>query len=251
LEVMKIIPDKSIDMILCDLPYKMTSGKWDILIPFDKLWEYYDKIIKDDGIICLFGTQPFTTDIINSNRNKFRYCWYWEKSSRPNGFVHAKNKPLTKIEEVCIFSKYKYGHESQVENRMRYYPQNVKSIGIKKVGPKGEMLGKRPNQDGKLYEAFENYPNNVLLYSHDEPSVHPTQKPVELCQYLIKTYTKENETVLDNCSGSGTTGVACKYINRKCMLIEKDEKYFQMGVDRIRNPEKQLKKIETKFSLFE
>lgn len=132
LEVMKNIPDKSIDMILCDLPYGTTACKWDTIIPFEPLWEQYKRIIKDNGAICLFSSQPFTTNLIGSNLDMFKYCWYWKKS-KPNGWQHAKNKPMTAIEEICVFSKAPMGHVSQLGyKRMIYNPQGVKSIGTKK-----------------------------------------------------------------------------------------------------------------------
>ena len=237
LEVMKDILDKSIDMILCDLPYGTTSCKWDTIIPFEPLWEQYNRVIKDNGAICLFSSQPFTTNLIGSNLNMFKYCWYWKKS-KPNGWQHAKNKPMTAIEEICVFSKAPMGHVSQLGNkRMIYSPQGIESVGTKKITAvaHGTMMGARPNQVGKEYEAFTGFPHNVLEYPNviGKQAIHPTQKPVELLEYLIKTYTVENEIVLDNCMGSGSTGVACLNTNRKFIGIEKEERYFEIAKERI------------------
>ena len=237
LEVMKNIADKSVDMILCDLPYGTTACKWDTIIPFEPLWEQYNRVIKDNGAICLFSSQPFTTNLIGSNLNMFKYCWYWKKS-KPNGWQHAKNKPMTAIEEICVFSKAPMGHVSQLGNkRMIYSPQGIESVGTKKITAvaHGTMMGARPNQVGKEYEAFTGFPHNVLEYPNviGKQAIHPTQKPVELLEYLIKTYTNEGETVLDNTMGSGSTGIACLNTNRKFIGIEKEEEYFEIAKERI------------------
>lgn len=238
LEIMKDIPDKSIHMILCDLPYgNFTACKWDKIIPFDKLWEQYKRLIIDNGVIALFGSQPFTTAIIDSNKEMFKYCWYWKKA-KPNGWQHAKNKPMTAIEEICIFSKAPMGHIGQLgDKRMRYNPQGIESIGTKKVTAvaHGNMMGARPNQVGREYEAFTGFPNNVLEYQNviGKKALHPTQKPTDLLEYLINTYTYEGETILDNCMGSGSTGVACKNTGRKFIGIELDDTYFKIAEERI------------------
>ena len=238
LEVMKDIPNKSIDMILCDLPYGTTACKWDTIIPFELLWKQYNRLIKYNGAICLFSSQPFTTKLIGSNLNMFKYCWYWKKS-KPNGWQHAKNKPMTVIEEICVFSKAPMGHVSQLgDKRMKYSPQGIESIGTKKVlsSAHGRMMGARHNQVGREYEAFTGFPHNVLEYPNviGKQAIHPTQKPVELLEYLIKTYTNEGETVLDNTMGSGSTGVACLNTNRKFIGIEKEENYFEIAKKRIK-----------------
>lgn len=252
LEGMKLLPDKSIDMILCDLPYGTTACKWDTIIPLDKLWEQYKRLIKDNGAIVLTASQPFTTKLISSNLDMFKYCWYWVKS-KPNGFQHAKNKPMTKVEEVCVFSKAPMGHRSQLgDRRMVYNPQGVKSVGKKKVkeATHGRMMGARPNQVGKEYEAFTGFPHNVLEYPNviGKQALHPTQKPVELFEYLIKTYTNEGEVVLDNCLGSGTTAVACELSNRKWIGFETEGEYIEIinkrlgRIDRTNNIEDYKKK---------
>ena len=237
LEKMKDIPDKSIDMILCDLPYGKTACKWDTIIPFEPLWEQYKRIIKDNGAIVLTASQPFTSALVMSNVKMFKYCWYWKKS-KPNGWQHSKNRPMTAIEEVCVFSKSPTGHISQLgDRRMMYIPQGVSGAGVKTVKEvwHGRSMGARPNQIGKQYEAQTGFPNNVLEYNNvtGKKAVHPTQKPVALLEYLIKTYTLEWETVLDNCMGSGSTGVACKNLNRNFIGIELDPEYFKIAEKRI------------------
>ena len=238
LEGMKLIPDESIDMILCDLPYGATACKWDTIIPLDKLWEQYKRIIKFNGAIVLTASQPFTTKLISSNFDMFKYCWYWVKS-KPNGWQHAKNKPMTKVEEVCVFSKAPMGHVSQLGNkRMIYNPQGVGSAGKKKVTSvaHGRMMGARPNQIGVEYEAFTGFPHNVLEYPNviGSKALHPTQKPTELFEYLIKTYTNEGDLVLDNCAGSFTTAIACLNTNRNYICMEKEKSYFDIGAERIK-----------------
>jgi len=239
LEVMKKIKDKSIDMILCDLPYGTTACKWDIIIPFNKLWKEYERIIKDNGVIILTASQPFTTLLITSNIKRFKYCWYWKKS-KPNGWQHAKNKPMTAIEECCVFSKAPMGHLSLLgDKRMIYNPQGIKSIGKKKITAvaHGRTMGARPNQIGKEYEAFTGFPHNVLEFPNiiGKKALHPTQKPVALFEYLIKTYTNKGELVLDNCIGSGTTALACINTKRNFIGIELDFKYCKIAEERIKN----------------
>ena len=237
LERMKEIPDGSVDLILTDPPYGTTACKWDSVIPLEPMWEQLKRIIKPNGAIVMTASQPFTTILIHSNLKMFKYCWYWKKS-KPNGWQHSKNRPMTAIEEVCVFSKSPTGHISQLgDRRMMYIPQGVSCAGVKTVKEvwHGRSMGARPNQIGKQYEAQTGFPNNVLEYNNvtGKKAVHPTQKPVALMEYLIKTYTNEGETVLDFTMGSGTTGVACKNLNRKFIGIEKDETYFKIAQDRI------------------
>ena len=237
LEKMKDIPDKSVDMILCDLPYGTIACKWDVVIPFEPLWEQYERIIKDRGAIVLFGSEPFSTKLRMSNFKLYRYDWYWEKT-KAGLYQHAKNRPMKAIETISVFSKAKCGHKSQVKNRMPYNPQGIASAGNKIVTESyhaGGVLGKRPNQVGKEYEAFTGFPKDILKFANiwGKQVLHPTQKPVALLEYLIKTYTIEGETVLDNCMGSGSTGVACVNTNRNFIGIEKDDKYFEIAKKRI------------------
>ncbi len=239
LEKMKDISDGSIDMILCDLPYGTTACKWDSIIPFEPLWKHYKRIIKDNGAILLFGSEPFSTVQRMSNFEQYRYDWYWQKS-KPGLYQHAKNRPMKAIETISCFSKAKWGHKSQVKNRMVYYPQGIISIGEKTVTKNfnaGGIVSERPNQVGKKYEAFTGFPKDILIFQNvtGKKALHSTQKPVDLCEYLIKTYTQEEMIVLDNCMGSGTTGVACKNLNRNFIGIELDEKYFNIAKERIKN----------------
>lgn len=236
---MQKIDDKSIDMILCDLPYGTTACAWDSIIPFKPLWEHYNRIIKDNGIIALFGSEPFSTTLRNSQFNIYRYDWYWIKS-KAGLYQHAKNRPMKAVETISIFSKAKWGHVSQVKNRMPYNPQGVVSSGKKIVTKNfnaGGTVGERPNQIGKEYESFTGFPNDVLYYQNiiGKQVIHSTQKPVDLCEYLIKTYTNENEIVLDNCIGSGTTAIAAINTNRNYIGFELDENYYQIAQDRILN----------------
>ena len=243
LEGMKRIDDKSIDMILCDLPYGTTDNKWDTVIPYEPLWEQYERIIKDNGAIVLTTTQPFASDLIYSNRKLFKYEWIWIKNI-PTGFVHAKNMPMRKHENILVFSKGSMGHKSLLgDRRMEYNPQGViYTDEIEKIRPSkhGRNLGTRPKQVGREYKKAKNFPTTILEVKNDE-KVHPTQKPVALFEYLIKTYTNKGETVLDNCMGSGTTAIACLNTNRNFIGFEKDKEYWEIANERI---EKYLSNLE-------
>jgi len=228
LELMKDIEDKSVDMILCDLPYGTTACKWDIVIPFDKLWEQYNRIIKDKGIIILNSTQPFTSNLIISNKIIFKYTLHWNKKTHSNPLL-AKKQPLRIMEDIVIFYK-KFG---------TYNPQMVdgepykKDYGYKKHS--SDSFG-NTNLIDKDNNTGKRYPTNLLeipINKNNRKFNHPTQKPVALMEYLIKTYTNEGDLVLDNCMGSGTTGVACKKLNRTFIGIELDEKYFDIAKQRI------------------
>lgn len=237
LDVMKDIPDDSIDFILCDLPYGTTACKWDVVIPFEPLWEQYNRVLKKESAAVLFGSEPFSTQLRVSNIEMYRYDWYWVKT-KPSLYQHAKNRPMKSVETISVFSKSKWGHKSQLNDRMTYYPQGVVSSGKKIVNKNynaGKTVGTRPNQIGKEYESFTGFPNDVLMYTNvkGKDCLHPTQKPVPLLEYLIKTYTLEGETVLDNTMGSGSTGVAALNLNRKFIGIEKDEHYFNIAKERI------------------
>ena len=236
LELMKDIPDKSIDMILCDLPYGTTACKWDTMIPFEPLWEQYNRIIKDNGAIVLFGSEPFSSTLRVSNLKIYKYDWIWVKS-RATGFAQAKNQPMRNYENICVFSKGTAIHASQSSRRMTYNPQGLKdTLYIKKQGKNGRTdtcFQKRKSHKEEHVQTHTNYPRQVLEFASEGKTVHPTQKPVELLEYLIKTYTNENETVLDNCMGSGSTGVACINTNRNFIGIELDEKYFEIAKKRI------------------
>lgn len=227
LELMKDIPDKSIDMILCDLPYGTTACKWDVVIPFETLWEQYNRIIKDNGAIVLFGSEPFSSQLRMSNLKNYKYDWVWDKVVG-KGHLVAKIRPLQRTENIMIFGK----------GKVNYYPimqdRPIEKCCIGKEGKRTEIVGgTKKEQEYKMYNTY--YPTNLLSFNNHNPrkKVHPTQKPVELLEYLIKTYTNENELVLDNCMGSGSTGVACKHTNRKFIGIELDDNYFEIAKKRI------------------
>ena len=236
IERMSTFPDKSVDMILCDLPYGTTACKWDTIIPFDKLWEQYERIIKDNGAICLFGTEPFSSLLRTSNLKMYKYDWMWAKNDATDA-MNAKNKPMRKIEKISVFSKGTTANGSK--NKMNYFPQGLIEAKIKRQGNDYGATGgsfKQYRPSHKPYtQEFTGYPNDLLNFSKDKEKLHPTQKPVALMEYLIKTYTNENDLVLDNCMGSGTTGVACKNLNRRFIGIEQDEKYFNVALERISN----------------
>ena len=220
---MKDISNKSIDMILCDLPYGTTENKWDTVISFDKLGGQYKRIIKDNGAILLFSQMPFGASLIMSNPKMFRYEWIWEKNQAV-GFLNAKKMPLRKHENILVFYKH----------LPTYNPQ-----GLIKLDEPIQEEGSA-NRNGKNYgvadksfiRTHKNYPTDIITFSKDS-GYHPTQKPVDLLEYLIKTYTNEGDVVLDNCMGSGSTGVACKNTNREFIGMELDEKYFKVACERL------------------
>ena len=232
LEKMKEIPDKSIDMILCDLPYGTTSCSWDIIIPFDKLWEQYERIIKDNGNIVLFSGGLFTLSLIQSNIKNFRYKLIWKKNV-PTGMSSAKYRPMKYYEEICIFGNAKGVYNPIMKNRVGvgkacynydHYCGNNNHIQLEKIK--------------KRYDPDKVQPSDVLEFNvvpNRNGKLHPTQKPIELLEYLIKTYTNEGDLVLDNCMGSGSTGVACVNTNRSFIGIELDENYFNIAKERIEN----------------
>ena len=246
---MKDIPDKSIDMILCDLPYGTTASSWDKILPSEKLWNHYNRIINDNGSICLFASGLFEPRVMLSNINDYKYKWVWVKNNSTN-FVHAKNRPMTKHESILVFSKAPMGHKSQLGDRRQIYnPQGL--IPINKTikagkGRFGTVAGIRPSHKEEFLREYTNYPNDVLIDFPEVPSfkkLHTNEKPVELLEYLIKTYTNENSIVLDNCMGSGSTGVACINTNRNFIGIELDENYFNIAKDRIETVQKEVNKL--------
>jgi site-specific DNA-methyltransferase (adenine-specific) len=236
LEVMKQISDKSVDMILCDLPYGSTSCPWDIVIPFDKLWEQYKRIIKDNGIICLFGSEPFASKLRLSNLDWYKYDWIWNKNKCGSPGL-AKIRPIKTHETISVFCKGKGLYNPQMESGTPYfrkhsgkYRENNMDYGF-------------ANSTKDIVNSGTRYPKSIINISRDfsaQQQIHPTQKPVPLCEYLIKTYTNENDIVLDNCMGSGTTGVACKHLNRNFIGIELDPNYFEIAKNRIENEPTQL-----------
>jgi len=240
LEVMKGIEDKSIDMILADLPYGTTPASWDSIIPMYKLWNEYERIIKDDGAIILTSQQPFTSLLISSNIKLYKYNWIWEKDNGTN-FLNSKFQPLKITEDICVFGR---AATSFVKNgiTMKYNPQFTegKPYTIKSGNQKENSAvvrgGKGGREDVGGFETISDgkrYPKNLIKFIRDKEKLHPTQKPVALFEYLIKTYTNEGDIVLDNVAGSGTTGVACKNTNRNFILIEQDEKYCDIIKERV------------------
>lgn len=225
LERMKEIPDGSVDLILTDPPYGTTACKWDSVIPLDKMWEQLKRVVKPNGAIVMTASQPFTTVLIASNIEDFKYLWVWDKV-KPSTGLHAKLMPLKSTEDIVIFG----------EGKINYFPQMVeKKLRVElKNDSNGEAFGgkrvKRKHDNKGL-----GYPKNLITLSNADQSnrVHPTQKPVALMEYLIKTYTNENETVLDFTMGSGTTGVACMNTGRKFIGIELDDNYYDIATKRI------------------
>ena len=236
LEIMKDIPDKSIDAIICDLPYGTTACKWDTIIPFEPLWEQYKRIIKDNGAIVLFGSQPFTSALVMSNPKMFKYEWIWKKNAGSN-FATTKYQPMKEHENILIF-----GYGKTIYNQQRQ--QRADSGFARQKTPikfetKTEVYG---NSFGNKLESkitIDRCPSSVQLFNR-ERGLHPTQKPVPLLEYLIKTYTNEGDTVLDNTMGSGTTGVAAVNLNRNFIGIEMDEHYFEIAEKRINNAKQNL-----------
>ena len=228
LEKMKDIPDKSVDMVLCDLPYGTTACKWDSIIPFDKLWEQYNRVIKDNGAIVLFGSEPFTSMLICSNIKMFKYRWVWNKKFASN-FSICKYQPLKIHEDICVFSIKTHKYIPQITQRDSPI---VKGKNRSAHGSANLTYAKK-EYDKKVYTTKQ--PQSILEYSvrDGKRGFHPTQKPVALLEYLIKTYTNEGEMVLDNTMGSGSTGVACVNTNRRFIGIEKDDNYFEIAQKRI------------------
>ena len=247
IQVMKDIPDKSIDMILCDLPYGTTACSWDTVIPFEPLWEQYKRIVKDNACICLFGIEPFSSYLRLSNIKQYRYDWIWHKNKSGNIFQY-KMKPMARHEIISIFTKYPISY--QYENNIKYNPDLKKCEKIsKEFKPKNNdrSIDIRPchKNKSKLYiREYEGYPESIIKIDNEQNKYHPTQKPVKLFEYLIKTYTDENDIVLDNCAGSGTTAVACYETNRKYICIEKEKKYIDII-------HKRLKEKQDCYSLLE
>ncbi len=219
LEYLPTIPDKSVDLILCDLPYGTTQNKWDSIIPLDKLWKEYNRISR--GAVVLTAAQPFTSILVSSFLEGFKYEWIWQKDNG-TGFLNAKKQPLRNHESVLVFYK----------EQPEYNPQMTEGKPYKcKSGRATENYG---SQVSVITEnKGERYPLSIILFKRDKDKQHPTQKPVALMEYLIKTYTNPGDLVLDNCMGSGTTGVACKNLGRAFIGIEKDPEYFKIAEERI------------------
>lgn len=231
LNAMKDIPEASIDLIVCDLPYGTTSCKWDVVIPFEELWKEYKRISKTTTPIILFGVQPFTSTMILSNIKMFKYTLVWEKE-RPTNIFFIKKQIGRVHEDIVVFYKNQPTYNPIMEARVE------STIGVGNL----KKSKTHKNQNYKYSSSYDKnvrYPRSVIKINRDtlKGSLHPTQKPVALIEYLILSFSNENDTVLDNCMGSGTTGVACKKLNRNFIGIEKDKKYFDVACNRI-NQEK-------------
>ena len=242
LELMREIPDNSIDMVLCDLPYGITACKWDEVIPLDKLWDSYKRIVKPNGAIVLTSSQPFTTMLINSGLKQFKYEWIWEKS-RSTGFLQSKFMPMKSHENICVFC---------FEGTPTFNPQKTKGhnpTNSAKGYGHSSTFGDSKERDYQGGDTERN-PKTVLRFK-SERGLHPTQKPVELMKYLIDTYSNPGETILDNCFGSATTAIACIKSGRKFIGIEKDKEYFLLGQDRINKEAKVIDDYDYLMTLFD
>ena len=246
-DCLEIMPqlDIKFDCCITDLPYgkhkNRNQCKWDSIIPFEPMWNKLKRLIKDNGSICLFGNEPFSSYLRCSNMDMFKYDQYWNKKST-SGFMNAKYLPMKTIEIISVFSKANTNHSS--DNNMVYLPQDLIPCNkISKNGNKSNGAFNTPywKPDVKYVQNFTNYPKNYIEIPYQKNTFHPTQKPVKLIEYLIKTYTNENECVLDFTAGSGTTGIACMNLNRKCVLIEKEEKYCKIIIKRLQDKEDEIK----------
>lgn len=228
LDIMQSIPDKSIDCVICDLPYGQTSNKWDIIIPLDKLWKQYTRVCKSNAALLFTAKGQFMIDLILSNRKQYRYEWIWNKQKAAN-FAHCNKRPLISHEFILVF----------YDKSPIYNPQMIQGKPYKQIRKEEFANGIAPNmiRKGKSESDGMRYPKTIIeVENHAQRhTIHPTQKPVALMEYLIKTYTNEKDIVLDNCMGSGTTGVACKNLNRSFIGIEKDNNYFNLAKTRIEN----------------
>ena len=237
LEVMKYIAKGGVDAVITDPPYGTTACKWDSVIDLKEMWKSFDTICNFPSLICLFGQEPYSTNLRYSNITQFKYDWIWEKS-RPSGFVHSKNKPLKSHEIISVFTDGVIAHKGKSEKRMKYNPQGLIKGEFKrkqKVVSRSNSttMGLRPSHKDEFTSEYTNYPRSILKFASVTGATHPTQKPVKLMEYLIKTYTNEGDTVLDFTMGSGTTGVACKNLNRNFIGIEKEKEYFDIACARI------------------
>ena len=225
MELLPQIPDKSVDLILCDLPYGVTSCKWDSVLPFAPLWAEYWRVAKDRSPVVLFAAQPFTTALINSGRRYFRYCWYWKKNNKTGG-TFARVQPMRCIEDIAVFYR----------QAPTYNAQGLKLLD-KPIIKKPDKSGFYNIRGNSSVQRYTGYPHHLLEFTNEATSgrnrLHPTQKPVALLEYLVKTYTNPGDTVLDNCMGSGSTGVACIRTGRHFVGIEKDPQYFQVARERL------------------
>lgn len=234
LAVMETLADQSVDLVLCDLPYGTTACSWDTVIPFEPLWRHYSRLIRGSNAVVLFASQPFTSALVMSNNAMFKYCWVWEKS-RPGDIFNAKNKPLKSHEDICVFSAGTTANGSS--RRMPYYPVGVGQGGRRTNNPDDKeyaFKGKRPSLKTNHVTHGSNYPRSIITFENpNDGSLHPTQKPVPLLEFLIRTYTNPGDLVLDNCMGSGSAGVGSVQTDRKFVGIELDPAHFETALRRI------------------
>ena len=235
---MQRIDDKSIDCIICDLPYGCTRNPYDVTIPFEPLWEQYKRIIKDNGAIILFAQGMFTAKLMLSNEKMWRYNLIWKKGDRTSGFLNAKRMPLRNHEDICVFYK----------KLPTYNPQFTQGQPLHSIGPGIHKITNNNygnfNEDNSRAGSTEKYPKSVLNFDRPHPPIHPTQKPVELVKWLIKTYTNEGDLVLDNCSGSGTTAISALQTKRNFICFEKDQKFWELSINRINQEIMRLNLLE-------
>ena len=230
-DVFPYIADKSVNLILCDLPYGTTKNKWDSTVPLNKLWAEYERIITDIGAIVLFAQTPFDKVLGASKINLLKYEFIWNKK-RPTGYMNANFAPMKLHENILVFSKASACYVKDKSKAMAYYPTDLIAVNkkIKRTAQKGNYDHK--HYDLESNQKFTNYPKSILEFA-PETGLHPTQKPLELMKYLIKTYSNEDDVVMDNCMGSNTTGLACKELNRQYIGIEKDKNYYDVSVSRV------------------
>jgi site-specific DNA-methyltransferase (adenine-specific) len=236
LDILPTLEDGSVDAILTDVPYGTTACKWDVIIPLEPMWKEVKRVLKKHGVFVTTASQPFTSVLVSSNIEWFKYEWIWKKN-KVGAVSHAKNAPLKLHENVAVFSAGSISHVGN-ENRMNYYPRGLVQVNKavrQKLGRDFTSKGHRPSDKPVYTQEFTNYPKSVLDVESVNKTVHPTQKPVALYEYLVKTYTNEGDTVLDFCMGSGTTGVAALKLGRKFVGIEKDPKYFAVAAQRIQD----------------
>jgi site-specific DNA-methyltransferase (adenine-specific) len=227
-QVLPTIAIQSVDLIIADIPYSTTDCKWDNELPLDELWELYRRVIQPRGVIIFTASQPFTTALINSNPAWFRYMWVWVKT-RANNFANAKKMPLKRHEDILVF----------YNQQPTYNPQNLRRIDKKRRTSKnrgGDVMNTNTFK-AEYIQEYTDYPDSILYFDREIDTVHPTQKPVELMEYLITTYTNHGDTVLDSCMGSGSVGVACIQTGRTFIGIEKDARFFGIADQRIRSTE--------------
>jgi len=241
-DVMATLPSGGVDMVLNDPPYGTTACSWDSVLPLPETWAAYWRLVKPNAAIVMTAIQPFTTTLIASQIGRFKYCWVWKKS-RPSGFAQARNMPLKNYEDVAVFSAGVTVHASQSERRMPYNPQGLEVFDEPKVYEKksysDSAFSKRPSH-GRYEQKEGNFPRQVLDFPSEGSTVHPTQKPVALFEYLIRTYTNPGELVLDNTAGSGTTAIAAIQSGRRWICIERDPGYFEKAIARVWDAEAAL-----------